>query len=1060
MALLAVVALEPGAFAQPTAQRGVEPVIVKGVKLAGWSGPAATIVCDAYPSGGFTGTRNAHGGTFVPTVATGIPVNEIAAYRWNGMTFEEIPVQVDEMYPYCLANPNSDFGIYSGTDLELSYAWDVESWKMTEGVCSKQYAPGDGPVPDPVATLDDDDEVVFMASDAGSQAPLGATPPAGTTDSQAIVITDPLDPATLRYVYLFRKLTGSTFSALNGYVQYARDANADEYIDRYSFSSGDPEQLGSSNTGYGPNLDGTVCVPPPAHNSAADDRFPRDGVTVSTGSYKWRASGRWMVRGMQVAAPGQPVVHVSDAGFASRVYGADLIDRWKGRAFQQAPDSTISLVGFEDEQVNWEANSSLLGERVGPVRAIRETWGADSGTNVTKTEAFYRDAITYRYHVRVHPIPPDGLYTSWDYNAGVAVKYYNAIISATDPDGADVDGVNDDQGNVDGVSTFPAYFDAPDPTFSPPSSLLQWEQVSGSGGNGSLVYIVELKGATTLENPAVVPYYRDDSCLDDGTGDNPVQRPWPGESSSDIRVQNGYCAAAGKSVGCHVCRSATDLVCPTVAAVPCGNAIRALAPYVDCKCGQTQGAYASHGIHYFVTNDTDNSASPGTLTEIDAQQWQFAVPTAAPANVGEPYGNVVVTPLQTAAVATGAAPSVPPVASNQSVTTPEGVAVPITLSGTDVDTCELTFAIASPPSNGMLGAITGQTCASGLPNTDSASVTYTPNPGFSGSDSFTFPVNDGTNTSLAATVSITVTPTCGNGMTDAGEQCDEGAANGAAGSCCSATCTFVAAGTSCRDAAGVCDVAETCTGASALCTADARGTGTCRPAADACDAAESCDGGTDCPDDVFQPDGTSCDDGISCTNPDQCAFGACSGTSVTCGDGVQQPACGEECDDGNVTGGDGCSSTCREDPGYPLHVVSAILRQQTNGAGNGKIRVVGYFLTHPPADTFDASEDIEVRVQDGSGHDVMRTFVPGTCRTAPRRIVCRDGNRLAVFLGYPTAAPARGYRLRMVLRDQPLDAPFSGPVTATVTHGPGRTRAGAIGTCSQTASGLRCRQQL
>ena len=34
-----------------------------------------------------------------------------------------------------------------------------------------------------------------------------------------------------------------------------------------------------------------------------------------------------------------------------------------------------------------------------------------------------------------------------------------------------------------------------------------------------------MKGATTLENPAVVPYYRDDSCLDDGTGDNPGAAP-------------------------------------------------------------------------------------------------------------------------------------------------------------------------------------------------------------------------------------------------------------------------------------------------------------------------------------------------------------------------------------------------------------------------------------------------------------------------------------------------------------------------------------------------------
>src|SRR4030095_15676279 len=100
------------------------------------------------------------------------------------------------------------------------------------------------------------------------------------------------------------------------------------------------------------------------------------------------ARGGGMGSEIHIAKPAEP-----------GVYGPDLIDRWKGRAFQQSPDSTISLVGFEDEQVNWEANAALLGALRGPVRAIREVWGADSGTNVTKTEAFYRDVITYRYHV-------------------------------------------------------------------------------------------------------------------------------------------------------------------------------------------------------------------------------------------------------------------------------------------------------------------------------------------------------------------------------------------------------------------------------------------------------------------------------------------------------------------------------------------------------------------------------------------------------------------------------------------------------------------------------------
>ena len=51
--------------------------------------------------------------------------------------------------------------------------------------------------------------------------------------------------------------------------------------------------------------------------------------------------------------------------------------------------------------MNWEANSALLGWRAGPVRAIREVWGADSGTNVTKTETFYQAR-------RRVPLPPAG----------------------------------------------------------------------------------------------------------------------------------------------------------------------------------------------------------------------------------------------------------------------------------------------------------------------------------------------------------------------------------------------------------------------------------------------------------------------------------------------------------------------------------------------------------------------------------------------------------------------------------------------------------------------------
>jgi len=62
-------------------------------------------------------------------------------------------------------------------------------------------------------------------------------------------------------------------------------------------------------------------------------------------------------------------------------------------------------------------------------------------------------------------------------------------------------------------------------------------------------------------------------------------------------------------------------------------------------------------------------------------------------------------------------------------------------------------------------------------------------------------------------------PGCGDGILQAGEDCDPGP--GATAGCCDATCHFVAAGTTCRAAAGPCDAAEVCSGTDVACPADA-----------------------------------------------------------------------------------------------------------------------------------------------------------------------------------------------------------------------------------------------
>jgi len=86
-----------------------------------------------------------------------------------------------------------------------------------------------------------------------------------------------------------------------------------------------------------------------------------------------------------------------------------------------------------------------------------------------------------------------------------------------------------------------------------------------------------------------------------------------------------------------------------------------------------------------------------------------------------------------------------PIANAQSVSLAEDTAKSITLTGYDVESTTLTYTLLSSPTHGTL---TGM-----VPN-----LNYTPAANFNGSDSFTFRVGDGAQSSAAATVSITVTP--------------------------------------------------------------------------------------------------------------------------------------------------------------------------------------------------------------------------------------------------------------------------------------------------------------
>ncbi|MCA1720238.1 MAG: Ig-like domain repeat protein [Actinobacteria bacterium] len=302
---------------------------------------------------------------------------------------------------------------------------------------------------------------------------------------------------------------------------------------------------------------------------------------------------------------------------------------------------------------------------------MRETWGADSGTNVIRRETFYRDDMVMKTWLRVHVIPPlDGIYAQWDYNAGVMTKYYNP----QHPDGVDIDGKNDEVlGNFDdpcnakydangtgsltqtyrdvykkaGACNAPYHqsFDATDPTMGKPGAALDWSVTSGKSGTIVDRYSFEPSSVTPgglAQSTVALPYYRDDSCFDDATGSNPGPR-LKLRSAGEPTTFNGA---------------------PRRCWTPADG-------QVDNDASFFQGDIGAHGVHLLFLADSDNARQTVPVDEIVFSQRQVFLPGQRDGRVGEQYGRGFEKPLVTT-VATDATfaerPADPPPAAQKAAT--------------------------------------------------------------------------------------------------------------------------------------------------------------------------------------------------------------------------------------------------------------------------------------------------------------------------------------------------------------------------------------------------------
>jgi hypothetical protein len=640
----------PGQVPQPELNRGparaAEPIVLKGVDFPDWSArsnqTAKIPLTDVFDCPKVSGRDDCKHNHYTPPdvdtggVGTGADVGKLAGFRWDAKAkrFEQIPFQVDEVFTRYLDNDASGFAAYSGQDQHTTYAYDREGWRFTANDPTDpcRAVPPDGvkTTPDPVAGLDDNDELSFMASDSGPQAPAGTPAPDGVTGLKEVTVRDPSDPtAAPTYAYVARGVKPA-FDAANGYVQYKRDA---PLADSFEKSQSSYSDYGNAAKGSYCDADGNVVQKDGKPD--VQRRRPRDYASISTDRYKFRYDGRWLMTKLNISPDG------------GKTFGPDMVDRWKARAFAQDPSSETPCCGFEEEDTHWGGSSTLLGELRGPVRAIRETWGADSGTNVIRRETFYRESLVQKSWLRVHPIPPlDGIYAQWDFNGGAVTKFFNS----KHPEGVAVDGRNDEAfGNLDDpcndnysandtgqldqgyrsfyaatplcdLSPYHQSVDVFDPTFNQANAALEWSQVTGPGGTVVDRYNTapeDLTPGGLAQSVVAVPYYRDDSCFDDGTGDDPGARVKPGSSDEPRKRADG-----------------SDRKCwhPEDGAP-------------DASDRFFQGSIATHGVHLLFIADSDNARQTVPIDEIVSQQDMLMLPGQQPATVGAGVGQALQQPL-------------------------------------------------------------------------------------------------------------------------------------------------------------------------------------------------------------------------------------------------------------------------------------------------------------------------------------------------------------------------------------------------------------------------------
>ncbi|RCH56409.1 hypothetical protein DJ568_00685 [Mucilaginibacter hurinus] len=319
------------------------------------------------PGGTYSGTSVRNG---TPVVLKGsdfgaTPVNTFAAdelvafiYKASIGNWQQVPLQVDER-----KTVNGGTIYNTATTRE---GWSSQPYSLFS---SLQYCDANTWVgTDATTTFDNDDEVVFMARDAGGdQAPVSASYPTGVQASAGAMITvtdgnNPTAPAS--YIYIFKKSStgGLQQSAGKSYVNY-----------NFSFKVG------------------TISYGPAQYKANYTFGHHPENSTVTSPFYQIGFSDRWI----------EDVVKVT----VDNSLGVDMVDRHRNQ---------FKINSCHNEDNFTTCAGAYIVNKSGPVRAIRSHMGACSGPLTQREFLYYDQFEVIRTDLRVHQIP--GMMDFWDYS--------------------------------------------------------------------------------------------------------------------------------------------------------------------------------------------------------------------------------------------------------------------------------------------------------------------------------------------------------------------------------------------------------------------------------------------------------------------------------------------------------------------------------------------------------------------------------------------------------------------------------------------------------------------